>query len=240
MPYRESSKIVRMATHDAGVVSAIAKGALRPKSRFGAALQPLSDGIAQMYMAEHHDLHTLAEFDLTHLRTRLAADLGRYAAAVTLAELMIRFAPQAPHPESFDVLREALSLLEEAPHGTVDVVSLRCIWRLVSELGFEPALDRCARDGTPVPPDGDLRFSAAEGGALCPRCSGTTGVARLDARARADLRALLTPGAELPELDNPHGTAHRRLVSRYVRYHLAEGIELPALRFWTTREMEQA
>ena len=40
--YSESSKIVRLATRELGVQSAIAKGALRPRSRFGAALQLLS------------------------------------------------------------------------------------------------------------------------------------------------------------------------------------------------------
>jgi hypothetical protein len=33
-------------------------------------------------------------------------------------------------------------------------------------------------------------------------------------------------------LDARHGAAHRRLLARYVRYHLGEGAELPALDFW--------
>ena len=37
--YSETSKVVRLATRDLGVQSAIAKGALRPKSRFGAGLE---------------------------------------------------------------------------------------------------------------------------------------------------------------------------------------------------------
>src|SRR5256885_14988823 len=45
--YSETSKVVRLATRDLGVHSAIAKGALRPKSRFGAALELLSEGVAQ-------------------------------------------------------------------------------------------------------------------------------------------------------------------------------------------------
>lgn len=42
--YGDTSRIVRLVTRDHGLVSAIAKGALRPKSRFGAALQLLSEG----------------------------------------------------------------------------------------------------------------------------------------------------------------------------------------------------
>ncbi|MFM8780511.1 MAG: DNA repair protein RecO, partial [Gemmatimonadota bacterium] len=36
--YRETSRIVRLATRHAGVVSAVARGARRPKSRFGSGL----------------------------------------------------------------------------------------------------------------------------------------------------------------------------------------------------------
>src|ERR687890_1700196 len=91
--YSETSKIVRLATRDLGVQSAIAKGALRPRSRFGAALQLLSEGQAQLLVKEHRELHILAAFDLSRLHAGLAADLERYATASALAEVMLRFAP---------------------------------------------------------------------------------------------------------------------------------------------------
>src|SRR5215208_975821 len=89
--YSETSKIVRLATRDLGVQSAIAKGALRPKSRFGGALQLLSEGQAQYLAKEHRELHLLTAFDLGHLHVGLAADLARYATAAALAEVMIHF-----------------------------------------------------------------------------------------------------------------------------------------------------
>ena len=240
MQYRETSKIVRLATRDAGVLSAIAKGALRPKSRFGASLQPLSDGIVEIYLSPHRDLHTLAEFELTHLRTSLAASLDRYTAAVALAELMLKFAPANPHPESFDLLQGALSILETSPSEAVEAVALRMLWRLVSELGFAPSLDHCVRDGTPLARDGELLFSADEGGAVCQRCASAVGVTRLSPGDREALDSLVDPARELPELDTRHGKAHRRLLERYIRYHLADGAELPALRFWIRWEAAQA
>src|SRR3954452_1587388 len=83
--YSETSKIVRLATREHGVQSAIAKGALRPKSRFGAALQLLSEGQAQLHMKEHRELHLLTAFDLQRLHVGLAADLDRYSVACALA-----------------------------------------------------------------------------------------------------------------------------------------------------------
>jgi hypothetical protein len=46
------------------------------------------------------------------------------------------------------------------------------------------------------------------------------------------LRQLLSGGGALPALDARHAAAHRRLVGRYIRFHLAEGAALPALEFW--------
>lgn len=233
--YSETSKIVRLATREHGVQSAIAKGALRPKSRFGASLQVLSEGQAQYLAKEHRELHVLTAFDLQRLRVGLASDVGRYATASVLAEVMIHFAPADPHPESYDLFRDALDALETAPVRDVDALGFRVLWHLVSVLGFAPSLDACVRDGTLLPVEGALPFSTREGGALCPACAAQHGATRLPAAARADLAALLDPDATLPALDERHGAAHRRLLARYVRYHLGEGAELPALDFWLRR-----
>ncbi|MBA3555801.1 MAG: DNA repair protein RecO, partial [Gemmatimonadales bacterium] len=160
--YSETSKILRLATREHGVQSAIAKGALRPRSRFGAALQTLSEGQARLLTKEHRELHILASFDLLRLHVGLAGDLERYASASALAEVMLRFAPADAHPESYDLLRDALSLLEVAPRAELEALGFRVLWQLVSTLGFAPALDACVRDGTPLPPGGGLAFSTRE------------------------------------------------------------------------------
>jgi DNA repair protein RecO (recombination protein O) len=236
--YGETSKIVRLATREHGVQSAIAKGAMRPKSRFGAALQVLSEGQAQYLVKEHRELNVLTAFDLQYLRVALAGDLARYATASVLAEVMLRVAPPDPHPESYDLFRAALETLEHAPVVDVDALGFRLLWHLVSVLGFAPSLGACVRDGIRLPDTGALPFSTREGGALCPACAAEYGATQLPPDARADLVALLDPDAALPRLDGRHGAAHRRLLARYVRYHLAEGAELPALEFWLRRPWE--
>ena len=233
--YSETSKIVRLATREHGVQSAIAKGALRPNSRFGAALQLLSEGQAQVLMKEHRELHLLTAFDLRRLHVGLANDLGRYASACALAEVMLRFAPPDPHPESFDLLRHALEQLETAASPDIEALGFRVLWQLVSVLGFAPSLDSCVIDGTPLAGEGPLPFSTRDGGALCPTCAAQHGTTQLPAAARSDLVTLLNPAASLPSLDARHGAAHRRLLARYIRYHLGEGADLPALEFWTQR-----
>jgi DNA repair protein RecO (recombination protein O) len=235
--YSETSKVVRLATRDLGVQSAIAKGALRPKSRFGAGLELLSEGVAQLYFRETRELHTLGAFDLVDLRRELAADVGRFAGATALAEVMLKMAPPAPLPSAYETLTGALDALAAAPPERTDAAAVRALWLLLAVLGFAPSLTACTRDGTAIAPTGPdpVSFSVADGGALCPRCAPAQHHTRLPTGAYRDLVALNDPRAELPMLEPSHAAAHRRLVARFVRYHFGEAGPLSALDFWERR-----
>lgn len=234
--YSETSKVVRLATREFGVQSAMAKGALRPKSRFGAGLELLSEGVAQLYFREARELHTLAAFDVTALRRELALDLSRFAGAAALAEIMLKMAPPAPLPTAYDVLTASLDALTSAQPEEVDGVAVRGLWRLMGVLGFEPSVTTCVRDGAEIVPEGTepVTFSVAEGGVLCPRCAPAHPPTRLSPQDYRDLLALNDAAADLPALNAPHAAAHRRLVARFVRHHLGE-TGTQALDFWERR-----
>lgn len=229
--YGETSKIVRLATRDYGVQSAIAKGAFRPRSRFGAALQLLSTGQAHLLYSERRDLHTLTGFEVASIPVGLAAEVSRFATGTALAEVMLRVAPSEPHPEAFEVLAQGLPRLVLATTDAVPALGLRLLWQLVASLGFAPVVHACARDGRPLE-SGEVAFSGPEGGALCGSCARTAEHVVLPAHAVEALQVLLDPSAELPDFDDRHAAAHRRLLARYVRFHLAEGASFPALEFW--------
>jgi DNA repair protein RecO (recombination protein O) len=228
--YGETSRIARLATREFGVVSAIAKGALRPRSRFGAALQLLSEGHAHLIPSRSSDLHTLAAFDLSASHSGLANNLERFGAASALAEVAARFVPQMANAALYDQLRDDVELIELAPPEAIAVVALRAMWRLMAALGLGPTIDRCSRDGAALPPEG-AAFSLRDGGFLCHRCALQGATTQLAAQDRSDLVALLDPGGELPLLDTLQAAAHRRLLVRWVREHLTDG-SMPALEAW--------
>ena len=240
IPYGETSRIARLATRDQGVVSVIAKGARRPKSPFGAALQVLSEGTASIRLSRHSDLHWLTAFDVGRVPVGLATDIGKYAVASVLGELMLRFAPHEARPETYEFFRHSLDVLEAAPAMAVEVLGLRMIWGLVRTLGFAPSLDRCAKEGNPVEPSAPtIAFSPSQGGVLCPLCARSMETTRLTPADVADLRALVYGQDDLPALDDRYIAAHRRLLDRYIRYHLGDGAELPGLAFWLERQWER-
>jgi DNA repair protein RecO (recombination protein O) len=230
--YSESSKIVRLLTPHYGVQSAIAKGALKPKSRFGAALQLLSEGVAQLYMKPGRDLNTLADFDVTASRQELAHDVARFAAGAAVAELVLRFAPAEAHPEIYDLVGTRLDRLATVPRGELDTAGLIALWAVVSALGFAPTLDACARGGHQLP-EGRVAFSVADGGFLCGACARGRKTSRLDQLDRdALVRMVLRGDADIGQLPSRHAAAHRRLLTRFVQSHLAETKDLKALAFW--------
>lgn len=234
--YSESSKIVRLVTRELGVLSAVAKGASRPRSKFGARLQLLSEGVAQLYVKPNRDLHTLAEFEVVNLRHELATDVRRYVSASALAELVLRLAPAEPNEEIYVRLVVYLDSLSAVPVDYLETTSLSALWGIVCALGFEPAVNACARDGRRLP-EGRAMFSIADGGLLCATCAkgSSTGGAttRLSSDDRIALEHLIAGRCEeVGPLPPRHAAAHRRLLVRFVCRHVSEDRDLKALSFW--------
>src|SRR5260370_41103624 len=88
--YSETSKVVRLATRDLGVQSAIAKGALRPKSRFGAGLEPLSGAGAQLRFPRTRGPATRGGVRPVGPRPGVAAADGRVGLAPAPAEAKVQ------------------------------------------------------------------------------------------------------------------------------------------------------
>lgn len=229
-PYGDTSKIVRLATRDLGVQSAIAKGATRPRSRFGARLQALSEGTAHLYHRPHRDLQTLSAFDVTDQHAPLADQMPRYAAAAALAELVLRFAHEEPQPAVYDGLAAALTVLTAATGAAVPYAGLAALWHEIVLLGFAPSVDACVRCAGALA--GRTPFSLAEGGLLCARCGQGAGGGALTGDDRTALRAFAAGRWETPALPDAHVAAHRRLLVRFVQRHVADDRPMPALAFW--------
>jgi DNA repair protein RecO (recombination protein O) len=227
-PYSETSKILRLLTASHGVQSVIAKGARRPRSRFGGILEPFTDGTATFYLRDHRELHNLSEFELARSRQGLGGDLIRFGGASLLAEIVLRTASQGAAPEVFERVRRALNQLEAAPADGVEAVALAEVWALVTTLGFGPSLHLCVACGGELPADESLFLDYSAGGIYCGLCPGGGGAGRaLPARARADLRALCA--GRPVELER--AAAHWQLLSRFLTYHLVEAGSLRSLDF---------
>jgi DNA repair protein RecO (recombination protein O) len=216
-PYSDTSKILRLYTLELGLRSVIAKGALRPRSRFGGVLEPFTEGEAQFYLKEGRDLHTLGGFDLLRSRQAIGRDLGAFAGASLLAELLLRFGTEEPHPELFRAVSGALDRIVRADAGRATRVALAGVWEAIALLGFQPELEHCVGCGREIRSDEATRFDVDAGGVACTGC-------RLAGRMvhpaiRRDLRAM-TRGDEAPD-PTDDWSMHRALLRVFVSAHLS-------------------
>jgi DNA repair protein RecO (recombination protein O) len=229
--YRETSRIVRLATRDFGVVSAIARGAKRPRSRFGQGLDLFTSGAANLIISPQKDLHALTGFDATRARPALAASLQRFGGAAALGELCLRFGTEAP-ASVLDVLTDGLEALCAADKHAAAAMALATAWRIIAELGFAPTVDRCAVCHRGLKPDEETRFAHRAGGAVCNLCNGNMPGARvLPADARLTLAAWLE-GEPGPALEQATVRAHQRLLREFLEEHLMDGRALKAFAAW--------
>jgi DNA repair protein RecO (recombination protein O) len=240
--YSESSRILRLATREAGVQSVLARGARASQRRFGSAVDLFAEGEVQYDVRSGRDLHTLSRFDVQRSRIALGSSLPRFEGASALAEVMLRVAGDDDTPaEAFEALRNGLDAI--ASSGEPTAATIRAIWRLLASLGFQPALEACVQCDRPIAPDSDAAFSAEAGGVLCESCSGRVVSRRLPAGARRQLALWLSDAAAEPsaadtrggtELDLPTERAHRRLLRTFVHAHLTDGRPLRAFDAWAT------
>ncbi len=233
--YSESSRILRLATREAGVQSVMARGARASQRRFGSAVDLFAEGEVQYELRVGRDLHTLARFDVVRSRVALGTSLARFEGASALAEVMLRVAGEDDTPaDAFDALRDGLDAIAGNQHATV--ATIRAVWRLLATMGFSPALDNCVRCDVELPGELDVAFSAEAGGVLCARCAAAGVPARpLPASARTQIRDwLYAAGEEAEELGLPTERAHRRLLRIFVHAHLTDGRPLRAFDSWAT------
>jgi DNA repair protein RecO (recombination protein O) len=217
-PYSETSKILRLYTWEHGLVSVIAKGALRPRSRYGGVLEPFTEGAATFYHRYGRDLHTLSGFDLLRSRQGLGRSLAAFAGASLLAELVLHAGTEEAHPEFFEALVAALDAMAAA--GDADEAlraALTGAWTLVSLFGFEPQTDHCVVCERPLVPAEPARFDTTAGGVACTRCRPAGRI--VPPASRAELHAMVH-GRTPPALADPR--LHRALLRVFLETHVQQ------------------
>ncbi len=223
--YSETSQIVHFLTRGCGVVRLIAKGAKRPRSTSGGALDLLSEGDLVFTESRSGSLGVLIEFSESTSRSTLRKDAARLGAALYAIELVAEMLAEAdPLPKAFDLLHNALLRMGQAD-APVQAVLAYFQWRLLRHVGLLGELRRCASCGGEVNRERDTYFSSASGGLLCDRCqAGATEKVPVERSVLAGMVALAAAEsgrrASLPD-------ALAKGVNRLLAYHASYQIGKP-------------
>jgi DNA repair protein RecO (recombination protein O) len=232
--YLETSRILRLLTRDAGVLSVLAKGARRNRAKYGSAVDLFAEGEAQIYLKTGRDLHTLAAFDVSSTRLAIAENFDRFAAASAVAELVLRGGRDDPNALLYETVVDTLEKIANAIPVDLASEAIGGTWRIMAALGFTPSLDACVSCHTPIDPDAKVAFSHGPGGVLCDQCARSAPRRRiLPPEARGAIRAWLDhKSATLP--DPTSVRAHQRLLREFIQEHLGGDRPLRAFVSWET------
>jgi len=174
--YGETSKIVTFYTREVGRLSGIVKGARRPKNKFGASLEPMSQVSLVVYSKERREIQTVAECDLLKSFYRISDDLEKMAAGLAMIELVNTVAhEQEQNTSLYELLLDSLSVLSRATKNYQNLLYKFEIG-LAFALGFGFSFTNCMSCGLTRDLDsGMIEFQLEKGGRLCPKCGGAAG-----------------------------------------------------------------
>lgn len=229
--YLESSRIVRLVTRDAGVRSAIAKGARKSRRRLGSGLDLFAQGTAQLHAKPGRELDILSAFEDVQPRSAIGTELDRFTGAATLAEITLFFGQDGADEDLFDVVERAFDTIAVASGSDARDATLGGAWQIVAALGFGPVVSECAECGTALGDSETALFTYSAGGALCPRCAKLSpGGRTLPAAARSAIGAWME--GRRVSLSDADARAHQRLLREFLAYHLHDGRTLRAFELW--------
>jgi DNA repair protein RecO (recombination protein O) len=193
--YGEADRILHLYTPGYGRLSAIAKGARRSRSRFGARLEPFFHVRAVLHEGRS-DLLTVTGVDTVAVHAAVRDHAATLDAASRACDAVSRlFETSDPHPEVFRLLANELSLLQADAANARAGTGLAFRLKLLLAAGIVPQLAACAVCGVTEHLQG---FSGAAGGVVCSACEAVAFALDEDAY-RFLVEALGSPLAEAPD-----------------------------------------
>ena len=183
----EADKIVICLTRKAGLVRAVARGARRLKSKYGAGLEPYTVLALSFYEKEGRELVSVRDAEILRSYFHLSKSAETMTALAYMSELVLSFAPpHEPNEKLFRMLSACLSALAQTPEGVQAITRYFEVW-LLKLAGFFPNMRMCADCGRRVSGETGIYLNI-EGRARCYACSSGQGI-QLSAEAHARIEA---------------------------------------------------
>ena len=222
-PFREADLIVSFISRDQGRLRGVARGAKRPKSRFGAGLERLAQVRLFYFQRENRDLVSLDSCELIASQFGVLADYSLGVALDYLAEVSEQILPEhEPNDRFFRLLLLVLDYLrDQGGAGLWPALTYFSLWA-VKLGGWLPDLNACMECGVEIPAHERAWFSRSLPGLACERCrSPQSWSLAPDSRATADemLRASLRKLSSRLG-DNRMGADLRHFLTQRLEEHL--------------------
>jgi DNA repair protein RecO (recombination protein O) len=214
--YGEADRILHLYSSRLGRIGAMAKGARRPKSRFGGRLEPFFR-LELMLHEGRGELFTVTAVDTVEGYTRLSSEGAALTAAARACDAVLRLLDAAePNTPAYNLLCRYLALLDDPAAGAAGLETALCFrLKLALAAGFAPELSSCARCGEADHLSG---FSGAAGGVVCAGCEAGSFPLSEEAH-RFMVEAIARPLAEAPSAEALALRQAERAVGETLEHH---------------------
>jgi DNA repair protein RecO (recombination protein O) len=214
--YGEADRILHLYSKTKGRIGAIAKGARKPKSRFGGRLEPFF----RLDLILHEgrgELLTVTNASTLDGYPRLRASGPALNAGARACDAVLRLLDSAePNPPAYNLLCRYLALLNDpGEEGASLETALSFRLKLALAAGFAPELASCANCGEAEHLSG---FSGAAGGVVCVSCEAGGFPLSEDAH-RFMVGAVGSPLAEAPASEEQALRQVERAVRETLEHH---------------------
>jgi DNA repair protein RecO (recombination protein O) len=221
----ESDRIIVLLTREFGKVRAVAKGSKKPRSRMGAALEPLTVLRVEFYMREGQNLGQLRQAEILHSYLGRMPTLERMLAYSYFAEL-IQEIVQENNP-NYAIYRLLLASLDAGDKQGISVALVRYFeyWCLKLS-GLIPNYDYCSNCAKCVKDEGFFAW-LDEGQVRCAQCAGDRGL-RICSETAAELRCIAQLSPEkfaARRLSDSTASELERLTQRLLELHLEKRLK---------------
>lgn len=162
--YSETHKIITIFSKKIGKISALARGAKKPRSRMAALTQPFVYGQFFLYLSK--GLSTIQQGEILDSYRPIREDIIKTTYAAYVAELTDKLLDnQTPEYYLYDQFIQTLDWISEKELPEIPIIMYEL--KLYKKAGFAPVVDKCVNCGLNELP---YSFSIKEGGYLCNQC----------------------------------------------------------------------
>ena len=216
----ESDKIIKMYSHDGDLISAVAKGVRKIRSKFGGRLELFN--VVDLELSRGRNLDVINQAEIIKSFKNIALDFNKFVFCEIISKIILKtqISGGDSSPLLFKLIYVCFNEIDSMdPDEIVSLKKTMCFFgiKFLKVTGYIPLLRNCSRCNRNL---GELYsfgrhkiyFSVKEGGVLCKECADSAGnkevLGASDYRFLCDLEV------------NPHTLKKiYRLIENYIVYH---------------------
>jgi DNA repair protein RecO (recombination protein O) len=168
----ESDKIIKMYSQKDGIISAVARGSRKIKSKFGGRLELFN--FVDLELATGRNLDIITQAEIIKSFKNIPLDFNKFILCQIISEVILKTHLSGPEasPLLFKLVYVCYNEIDSMPVGDIyliEKIGAFFIAKFLKITGYSPLITSCCKCGVSIGLD-NLFFSIRLGGILCRSC----------------------------------------------------------------------